>query len=183
MESDWWQVEQLGLANQREALPSHSPSEQCEERKKKKKDFCLLGNLIVLILAGNLKLLYSIYKTLAFPREGVLWRLWNNILQHILPKSSAGLAPLPALPQGSVNPRSPSGAWLPISEKFPLHPPRAPISTCLRKEPASHLVKPLVPVGLFLPWWQESAHVGLPWWSKTPSSQCRGSWHDPCSGN
>ena len=34
-------------------------------------------------MAGNLQLLYFIYKTSAFPREGVLRRLWKNVLEHM----------------------------------------------------------------------------------------------------
>lgn len=76
-----------------------------------------MGNLIVLILAENLQLLYFIYKTLhslgkrfcEYYGEKKNCNIWldpHSFLALLLPESS-GLAPLPALPVGLVQSEEP----------------------------------------------------------------------------
>lgn len=106
----------------------------------------LLRNLIVLILAGNLQLLYFIYKTLHSQGKTFCEDYWKKKICSIwLGPPHSLLCSCQSLSQGWhlfwhsqwgwFNLRSLSGAtaWFPIYEKFPLRSPDAWISTCQSK--------------------------------------------------
>lgn len=100
----------------------------------------LSRNLIVLILAGNLQLLYFIYKTLHSQGKIFCEDYWKKVCD-IWQGTHSLLCSCQSPPRGwpvsrhpqwdQFNLRSLSGAtaWFPIYEKFPLHTPDAWIST------------------------------------------------------
>lgn len=92
----------------------------------------LLRNLIVLILAGNLQLLYFIYKTLHSQGKTFCEDYWKKNLQHmagsssflalLLPESVPGLASLLALPVRLVQSEEPFWGHCMISHLWEISP-------------------------------------------------------------
>lgn len=131
-----------------------------------------MGNLIVLILAGNLKLLYFIYKTLHslgkrfceyYGKKKLHHMAGSSLLALLLPEFSQGWSLSQHSQWGWFNLRSPSeaAAWLPIYKNFPLQPSNAWISTCQSK--GVSLTSSLVPnLSLLIPGSNSDQCVCLP---------------------